>query len=331
MKITDVKTALKLAFQTGRPVFLHGAPGVGKSDAVKQAALETARNLIDVRAILLDPVDMRGLPTVNGDGRAAWAMPDFMPRADRDGAKGVLFLDELNAAPQSVQAACYQLVLDRKLGDYRLPDGWTVIAAGNRETDRAVVNKMPSALANRFIHLSVDVDLDDWVKWAITNDLPTELIAFMRFRPELLHSFDPQSKEKAFASPRTWAFAADLLQAKPDPAIEADMYSGTVGEGPAAELMGFLRIFRSLPDPTAVLMHPDTAPVPDDPATLYALCGALARKADRDNFGRATQYIGRLPAEFGVLLVRDAIQHNPDVQNTRAFIEWASANEHVML
>ena len=146
--------------------YLCGAPpGIGKSQVIAQAARDLGIDLIDVRAVLLDPVDLRGLPHIDENRRACWCPPDFLPR---EGC-GVMLLDELNAAPPLVQAACYQLVLDRCLGEYRLPEGWSMVAAGNRETDRAVTHRMPSALANRFAHLNFDVDAEEWIQWAQDN------------------------------------------------------------------------------------------------------------------------------------------------------------------
>lgn len=183
MKPSEIASSLQLLARIHKPAFLWGPPGVGKS----QVAAALGIRLIDIRAILLDPVDLRGLPTVE-QGRAAWAIPAFLPE---DGA-GIVFLDELNAAPPLVQAACYQLGLDRALDEYRLPDGWTVFAAGNREGDRAVTARMSSALANRFVHLVFETDLDDWSGWAMgPGDLRPEVVAFLRWRPELLHQFEP--------------------------------------------------------------------------------------------------------------------------------------------
>jgi len=324
MKPSTAAQSLRTLITVRRPAFLWGPPGIGKSDLVREAANDLSLDLIDVRAILLDPVDLRGLPRIGEDGATTWSPPDFLPR---DG-QGLLFLDELNAAPQLVQAACYQLVLDRRLGAYELPDGWAVLAAGNRETDRAVTARMPSALANRFVHIEVQADLDDWRRWALGNGIRPEIIAFLAFRPELLHAFDPDSK--AFPSPRSWAFASDILNAGPDAALEYGLLAGAVGEGPATELMGFLKVFRSLPSPDAILLSPDTAHVPDDPATLYALSGALARKARPENFTALSAYAQRLPDQFSVLLIKDAIERAPECQQTRAFIEWASERGTVL-
>lgn len=327
LKPSQVSNAIKTMISIKQPTFVWGAPGVGKSQIVTQAAKELGLEVRDVRAVLLDPVDLRGLPHINGDGRAHWATPEFLPR---DG-EGVLFLDELNAAPQLVQAACYQLVLDRKLGEYELPEGWTVVAAGNRESDKAVTSRMPTPLANRFVHLDFAVDLDDWTTWAIKHGVRTEVIGFVRFRQDLLHDFDPKSASRAFPTPRSWEFVSKIMEGQPDPAIEFSIFSGAVGDGAAAEFVGFLKIFRSLPSLDAVIMNPEKAMVPEEPATLYAMATGLARKATDMNFEQIKKYADRLPPEFGVLLVSDAAKHCPDVQRTRAFIEWASQNSAVIV
>ena len=327
MKPTHVETSLKLLIKCKQPVFLWGPPGVGKSQVVNRIARDMNLDCTDIRAVLLDPVDLRGLPHINGDNRAHWATPDFLPQA----GTGVLFLDELNAAPPLVQAACYQLVLDRKIGEYTLPEGWSVIAAGNRESDRAVTHRMPSALANRFVHIEFEADIEDWTAWALNNSILSEIIAFLRFRPALLHRFDDRTEEKAFPSPRAWEFVSKILEQNPCSDIEYELLAGTVGQGAATELLGFLRIFRSLPTPGAIMADPDGAKVPDDPAALYALCGALAKKATHQTLDSLVAYAQRMPAEFSVLLMRNAISHSPEVQNTRAFVTWSSNHQDVLI
>lgn len=325
MKPTRIVEALKICIAAKQPTFMWGPPGVGKSDIIRQVAKALGYKLADVRAVLLDPVDLRGLPIVS-DNEARWVPPAFLPKK----GKWILFLDELNAAPQLVQAACYQLVLDRKLGEYELPKDCVVIAAGNRETDRAVTSRMPSALANRFIHLNFDVDLEDWVDWALNKGVQTSVISFLRFRPELLHKFDPQRNEKAFPTPRSWEFTSNILAAA-NSEIEYDLAAGIVGEGAATELIGFMRIYRSLPDPDVVLLAPDKADIPEDPATLYAICGALAHKASDQNIGRVIKYANRLPVEFSVLLVRDCVKKDESLVKTRAFIDWVSKHSDVLI
>lgn len=319
--------ALTSLFAIRQPVFLWGPPGVGKSQITAQAAASLGLDLIDVRAVLLDPVDLRGLPTVRTDGRAHWSPPVFLPTEGR----GVLFLDELNAAPPLVQAACYQLILDRRVGEYRLPDGWAVAGAGNREQDRAVTHRMPSALSNRLVHLEIEPSLEDWANWAQGAGVRPEVVAFLRFRPALLHDFDPAAPTRAFASPRSWSFVSAILESAPCPEVEMDLYRGAVGDAAATEFAGFLRVWRELPDTEAVLSDPATAPVPREPAAVYAICEALARKAGEETMDALAGYASRLPPEFGMLLMRDAVRHDASVVRTEAFAGWARDNAHVLV
>ena len=187
MRPSHVCEALHHLVRIRQPVFLWGPPGVGKSRLVADVARRQGRKLYDLRAVLLDPVDLRGLPRISDEGITSWCVPEFLPHP-QDTEEGILFLDELNAAPPLVQAACYQLILDRRVGQYRLPDGWAVVAAGNRESDRAVTYRMPSALANRMVHLDVECHIDDWLDWARDNGIREEIQAFLRFRPRLLIS-----------------------------------------------------------------------------------------------------------------------------------------------
>lgn len=329
MKASHVSLALELLITCKQPVFLWGAPGVGKSDTVKQVAATMGLELIDIRAVLLDPVDLRGLPHVTANNTAAWCTPAFLP-SDKD-SEGIIFLDELNAAPPLVQAACYQLILDRKLGEYTLPVGWSIVAAGNRESDRAVTHRMPTPLANRFTHIDYDVDINDWVSWALAHNITTELIGFLRFRPNLLHDFDPRRDTKAFPTPRSWEFVSRILSSNPPTELEFPLIAGTVGEGAASELIGFLRIFRKLPNPHAILTSPETVDVPNDPATLFALCGCLAKMANENNFSQLVTFFNRMPDEFSVLAVRDSIAQSPALLSTRAYIAWNAAHSDVVL
>ncbi|WP_028575818.1 AAA family ATPase [Desulfonatronovibrio hydrogenovorans] len=327
MKPSKIVQALKRLIAVKQPVFIWGPPGIGKSQVVARTARDEGLELIDIRAVLLDPVDLRGLPRIDGN-RAAWCPPDFLP----DQGRGVLFLDELNAAPPLVQAACYQLILDRRLGEYVLPRDWSIVAAGNRDTDRAVTHRIPSALANRFAHLDFEVDTLEWLEWAQENDIAPEVTSFLRFRPNLLHSFDPAREDRAFPTPRSWSFVSAVTKGDgffQEPDLE--LISGMVGQGAATEFCGFLKIFRNLPDPDELLETPETAEVPEDPATLYAVCELLSVRTDLDNLPQVMAYARRLPPEFSVLLVRDAARVNREIVHTPEFSRWATANADVLL
>lgn len=331
MRPSLVSQALHSLVGIRQPVFLWGPPGVGKSRLVADVARRQGRALYDLRAVLLDPVDLRGLPRISAEGITSWCTPEFLPCPD-DTSEGILFLDELNAAPPLVQAACYQLILDRRVGQYRLPDGWAVVAAGNREGDRAVAWRMPSALANRMVHLDVDCHIDDWLDWARDNGIRQDVQAFLRFRPRLLHDFDPQAADsRAFASPRSWEFASRILDAAPDARLEEELLAGTVGRAAAAEFAGFLREWRHLPSVESIMDAPEAAAVPADPASLYALCEALALRAAPETMTALAAYAERLPAEFGVLLMRDAVRHDPAMVESEGFARWARRNAEVLM
>jgi hypothetical protein len=324
MKASAVLKALQSLIKSRQPVFLWGGPGLGKSSVIRQLAGSLNLPLQDVRALLLDPVDLRGLPFLGKDGRSQWAAPEFLPQ----NGSGILFLDELNAAPAMVQAGCYQLVLDRKLGEYTLPDGWAIIAAGNRDSDRAATTRMPTPLRNRFVHLEFEVDLQEWCEWAIPNGIQPEVIAFLRFRPELLSAFDRD--QKAFPSPRSWEFVSRILLSAPDKAVEHELFAGAVGAGAATEFSGFLRMFRELPNIDAILLNPRQEPVPDTPAAQYAVASALAHCATDVNFERVCAYLERMPTEFNVLCVRDASLREPTIRHTPSYTKWAVTNHAVL-
>lgn len=340
MRPSQIATALDIVIAAKESAMLWGSPGVGKSQVVHQVAEKHDMQMIDLRLSQLDPVDLRGVPDVDKKQRLTmWNAPEFLPRE----GKGILFLDEINSAAQATQAAAYQLVLDRKLGNYTLPKDWAIITAGNRVGDRAIVNQMGTALKNRLTHLNFEVNNEDWGMWALTHGVSTEVLSFIRFRPMLLNEFEKRSESRnenerikrlrdsnAFATPRSWEALSKLVAQKPPEDIEYELYSGRVGEGAAAEFMGYMKYYRNLPNLDALLMNPSKAPVPEEPAVLYALATGLAAKATLDNMDRVVQYTLRMPAEFQVLLMKDAATRDETVCNARSFNEWTIKNAHVL-
>ncbi len=320
MTPSQIRTNLDALWKTRWPAFIWGPPGVGKSAIVSQLAAERGLELIDIRAPLLDPTDLRGIPAVVGD-RAEWFAPSFLPRADAK--PGILFFDELNAAPPIVQASLYQLVLDRRVGEYRLPDGWRIVAAGNREQDRSVVFRMPDALANRFVHLQFEPVFDDWRRWAVTRRLNPTVVSFLTVRRELLHK--PGGTERAFPTPRSWEIAADILDAYgPDIATD-EVLAGTVGTGAAVELQEFIGSALSAAEIEAVLADPDAAKLPKKLSSLYVLVNNIARRSD-DLVVRAAagRLLARLPLEIATLLAKDLLSAWPRFvtdANFKSFIE----------
>src|SRR5690606_30192725 len=241
---------------------------------------------IDIRLSQLEPSDLRGIPFRSGD-TVQWAVPAMLPDALRHGPRGILFLDEITSAPPSVSAAAYQLILDRRLGEYRVPDGWAIFAAGNRQGDRGVTYTMPAPLANRFSHYEDEPNLDDWVSGAFGFSIDERLIAFLRFRPDLLFDFDLAENPAAFPSPRSWEFAHRALAKFGG---ERDMLLGAlkacVGAAAGVELDAFLRNLDNLPDIDAIIEGRETA-VPADLDLQYAVASALVGRALRAPEGGA--------------------------------------------
>lgn len=331
MKPSQLKGLLEKAIPAHRPVLIKGAPGIGKTDGVVQACETVGAKLIISHPVVSDPIDYKGMPFVT-EGRA-----EFLPFGDlrqliEADSLTVYFLDDLGQAPPTVQAAAMQLILGRRINGHKVSDQVCFVAATNRKQDKAGVTGILEPVKSRFATIvELTPDLEDWVSWALQAGLPTELIAFIRFRPGLLHDFQPSADITNSPCPRTVANVGALMDLNLSLELEYEAYSGAAGEGFAAELMGFLRIFRKLPNPDSVLLNPEKADVPTDPATLYALCGALARKASENTMDRLVRYTLRLPPEFQVLLIRDSVRNDGQVVNTRAFIDWSSKNADVLI
>lgn len=327
MKPSALRQAIPNLIAKQRPSFIWGPTGVGKSDLVRQVASDTKRELRDVRLSLLDPVDLKGFPTVNAvKKQMTWLPADFLPNK----GKGILFLDEMNSAPPSVQAAAYQLILDRRIGDYVLPAGWDIIAAGNRASDRSVVHAQPAALANRFVHLDYDVDVDDWNNWAMENGIATDIRAFIRFRPNLLHMFDANTNPRCFPTPRGWSFVNDIYKDHQSQDTEFELIKGTVGEGAASEFSGFVRLIKDLPTVDAVLIDPEKTKLPESPSGRFAMATALDAKATVTNIARIMKYICRMPIEFQVLFVRSALRRDQKLSSTQSYMDWGLLNQNVL-
>jgi ATPase family associated with various cellular activities (AAA) len=324
---TQVAESIKLLVAKKRTAFIWGPPGAGKSDVVRQVARDIKHELIDIRLSMLDPTDLKGFPIADREREVMrWLTADFLPRDPK--WKGIVFFDEANAAAKSVEAPMYQLTLDRKLGDYELPPGAAIVLAGNRETDRAIANRMSAALTNRLVHIEYEINVDDWCTWAIEHKIENELLGFMRFRPELLHKFDANSK--AYPTPRSWMFASELVRSGLTRDTEFELLKGTVGEGAAGEFAAFMDVYRDLPSIDQILLKPDSIPVPDSPGTLYALTTALAAKTGKDNFDRLMKYVGRMQMEFQVVFIRDTVRRKVPIENNKAFIQWSIANADVL-
>jgi len=345
MRPIDVIAVLEKEFESTEqghhtPVMLWGPPGVGKSQIVAQVARKHQQPIIDIRLSQMEPSDLRGIP-FRVEERVEWAVPAMLPDRQRHGDSGFLFLDEVTSAPPSVSAAAYQLILDRRLGAYEVPPGWVIVAAGNRQGDRGVTYSMPAPLANRFSHFEVETHLDDWVAWAYDNNIDDRIVAFVRFRPELLFDFDPAINPAAFPTPRSWEFAHRALQKfEHQPRLLLGSLQACVGAAAGIELHAFIQNLDQMPDLTSIL-NGKSVPVPAEMDLQYAVASALVghaiRVREQDNaselHGNILDYAVKFPQrEMGVMLVSD--MHRAIGQalfSVPQFKRWANAVAHLMI
>lgn len=308
------------------PAFIWGPPGVGKSAIVHRIAQAAGLPVVDLRASLLDPTDLRGIPAIV-DKQAVWCPPAFLPK--EGSPPGVLFLDEINAAPPLVQASLYQLVLDRRVGEYILPDGWWIVAAGNRQKDRSVTFRMSSALSNRFVHLNFDVDVADWRSWALEKNIDPLVVAFISYRPALLRE-DP-GESAAFPTPRSWEMFSDLMKKIGGYKACADFSSGIVGEGAASEFGTFVKRALNMKQMEEIVEDPANALIPKALDGLHVLTTWLVHSSDRDEVVNASAILlNRLPPEFSVVLAKEMINVRSSFARQEGYKNFIKKNANLI-
>ena len=285
------KSAILRAMKKKRPIFLWGPPGIGKSDIVAQVT-DTLPNshLIDIRLSLWDPTDIKGIPHFNPKTeKMTWGAPEELPdeefAAQYDNI--VVFFDEMNSAAPAVQAAAYQLILNRRVGQYKLPDNVIIIAAGNREADKGVTYRMPAPLSNRFVHLELAVVFEDWFGWAVDNNQHSDVVGYLQFAKQDLYNFDPHSPSRAFATPRSWSFVSELLEDEDEESTTTDLVSGSVGEGLAVKFMAHRKVAANMPNPTDILEGKVKELKATEISAMYSLtvslCYELKEASDANN------------------------------------------------
>jgi len=337
LRPTQLQELLSKCIASGFPLLVTGAPGTGKSDIIGQSVTDAEADVLITHPAVSDPTDYKGLPWAEAGATEATFLPfGDLARMVNATRPLVVVIDDLGQAPPSVQAAIMQLVLARQVNGHKLPDCVTFVAATNRRTDKAGVSGILEPVKSRFITIvELEPNLDDWCQWALDNDVPIELVAFLRFRPDLLNDFQPTADMTNSPSPRTWANAGKLLGLGLSADLEYTAIAGAVGEGAAAELMGFLRMYRELPNIDGILLDPDSEPLPDQPAALYATVTGLGARVSEENGTRVLRYAERLmengQGEFAAVLVRDTIRRVPSVKETREFVRFASGEFSTLL
>ena len=280
------KASILHALKIKRPIFLWGGPGIGKSEVVHQIAKNIEAKVIDIRLSLWEPTDIKGIPYFNSkENNMVWAQPSELPTSTlaKKHKNIVLFLDEMNSAAPSVQAAAYQLILNRKVGTYTLPDNVLIVAAGNREADKGVVYRMPAPLANRFIHLEMKPEFDDWFEWAVEHNIHKDVVGYLTFSKKDLYDFDPKSPSRSFATPRSWSFVSELLSDDLDENTVTDLVSGAVGEGLAVKFMAHRKVASELPNPSEILEGKITEMKSKEISAMYSLTVSLCYELKEAN------------------------------------------------
>ncbi len=309
-------------------IFVWGAPGVGKSDVCRQAAFEEGIGFIDLRLTLMDPTDLRGIP-IPEEGKARWLPPSVLPTEGR----GVLFLDEFNLAPPLVQSSAYQLVLDRRIGEYQLPSGWRIIAAGNKMEQGANVYRMATPMRNRFIHIEFENNLEDWLEWAIKNNIASEVMEFISFRPDLLMQFDPRRQENSFPTPRSWEFVSRIIKNRNGlrEEIVEKIIEGAVGGGAAVEFKAYLQMKGQFPEIEEIFAGNNYVSAKND--INCALATALAARAKtKTHFERLISYSAKLPPEIAVLMIKLlAVKDKDTLRNCLSWSDWAKKHSSLII
>lgn len=304
-------------------VMLWGAPGVGKSQAIRQLARGIEENtgkraeVTDVRLLLFNPIDLRGIPTANADKTLAiWLKPQIFQMDESEDVVNILFLDELSAAPQSVQAAAYQITLDRVVGEHKLPENCIVIAAGNRTTDKSVSFKMPRALANRILHIEVEESFDSWRAWAVSRGINSKVIGFLSFRSDYLMGFDASSDDLAFATPRSWEMVSNLLNnVSEDVDKMYNLIAGLVGCGVASEFRTWTHIYDQMPV-ISDIFDGKSPTLPEGADALYALVSSMVayareHRGELDRIANSIGYASKMPPDFSTVLMKDYMYLEP--------------------
>ena len=311
------RRAVMKCFAKRRPMFLWGPPGIGKSEVVAQITEELGGFMIDLRLGQMDPTDIRGIPFFNRElGKMDWAPPIDLPDAELASQYPivVLFMDEMNSAAPAVQAAAYQLVLNRRIGKYVLPDNVVMVAAGNRESDKGVTYRMPTPLANRFVHVEMRADFAVWQDWAVINGIHKDVVGYLSFAKQDLYDFDAKSSSRAFATPRSWCFVSELLEDEDlDDVTATDLIAGTIGEGLAVKFQAHRRISGKLPKPEDILSGKEKELQVKEVSAMYSLVISLCyelkdalevRKVDQKEFhSMADNFFGYMMRNFETELV----------------------------
>lgn len=321
MRPSALAKAIDFHFSIDRPLGILGDPGIGKSQIVAAAAARYGLPVVIMNLVLSDSTDFSGLPFMitlpDGTKVVEWVKQRLFLQQE----PYVLFLDELFQSMVATMNVAAPIILEKRVGDVHLPDACRVIFASNKASNKAGINRVPSHIPNRATVVELEVSNDDWLLHAIQSGIPEVIPAFMMMRPNLLHDFDPNRMVNA--TPRQWFGVGNMLNAGLPEEIKFDCIAGCVGEGPAAEFIGFERIMGQVPTREQILMNPETTPVPEDPSAQYAVAGMLIQSTTANNFDTVVQYMQRMPEDFQAMFCKEVLRLQPAVTSCRGYVKWA--------
>jgi len=313
-------TTIVRILKAGLVPYVEGSPGVGKSDIMRSIAKQLRLKVIDLRLSQCDPTDLMGFPNVQGTKARYVPMETFPIKGDslpvEMDEKGtithtydgwLLFLDELPSAPRAVQAAAYKLILDKMVGQHPLHSCVAIMSAGNKATDKAIVNSMSTAIQSRLVHMELAVSLNDWSQWASENGIDSRIIGFLNYKPGLLHKFSPDHTDKTFPCPRTWAFTSRLSKEQAVTMTDLPLYAGVVGQGAAQEFITFAELYQSLPKIEEIVRSPQTVAIAGEISIRYAIATYVADHIDEKNAEAVVHFLDRLDVEMQVVAYRLAV------------------------
>jgi len=331
----ELRQCLIEDLKVGLTPMVASSPGMGKSDIIRSIAAEYKWELIDIRVSQCEPVDMQGFPGVVNN-RMTFYPPEYFPlEGDTipEGKKGwIIFLDELNSGNKQTEAATYKLILDREVYKHKLHPKCLIVAAGNLSTDRAIVNTQSTATTSRLTHYRMRVDHKIWIDWANEHNIDHRIISMIKFKPDILHKFDPATNELTFPCPRTWAFASKIIKDRSSiDGITKIRLAGTIGQGAAVELSTFIDIYRNLPKIEQILKNPKSGwKVPTEPSELYAVTTMLAHNITHDNIEDMIWAVERLPMDFRIITLRDVYKKTPSLIKHPVINDWTARNASSM-